>query len=226
MLIMSKIKRLFEILKGGDFDYILNAVSWRLPDWLFYYYHSFLFWTDRPKLITHNFTTYFKRFASHDDIEMLKKLGVREEFARRRLADGDLAVIMGKDEEILAIIWGTKKKRFIKLAGVVVDPGDDGAILYAAFVKKEARLKGLFPVIFHDIYRSFAKEGRNKLYAEVDSLNTNSLKLHLTMNFKITGETYYFIIFGISICYYKFWPFAHKRIQIFFRRPASGLEWV
>lgn len=223
---MGRIKKFLREVARSNIDYIFDAVSWRLPNWLFYYYHSYLISTDKPKLIVRTYATYFKRFASIDDLPLLKKCGVSESFAREHFDAGDRCVIMGQNDEIMSIIWGCSERRYLKLSGAILDPREQGVIFYAGFTNEQARLKGLFPTSFNELYQSYAAEGRRRIYAGIHSLNTNSLKLHKRMNFDIVGETFFFILFGIRICYYKKWSYPNKNIHVFIKSPPENLHWV
>lgn len=223
---MGRLKNILKEAIRLNFDYVLHAISWRMPSWLFYYYHTFLISTDDPKLFNREHKTYFKRFITHNDIPLLKKIGIAEELVKKRLSAGDRCVIMGKDDDIMSIIWGCSEKRYLKLSGAVLDIGDNGIIIYAGFTNEEARFKGLFPTSFHELYQSYVNERRNRIFSAIHSTNTNSLKLHLRMNFQVVGETYYVVLFGINICYYKTWPHKTTKLKIFINKPPEGLYWV
>jgi len=212
--------------KSKDFNKLLYSLSWTLPDWLFYYYHSYLITSNDPEIKTRTYTDYKIKFVTLEDLPILKKFGIKEELVKNRLKAGDRCVIISKNDEIQTIIWGASSSKFLKLGGYIFDPKDNGCTFYAGYSIPTARFKGLFPTAFKKLYQSYVDEGRNTIYAGVDSLNNLSLKIHLKMNFKIGGEIYYFIIFGISICYFKSWPTPRNKYHIFFKRPPKNLEWI
>ena len=109
---MSRIKKFLREIARSNIDYVLDAISWRLSNWLFYYYHSYLISTDKPKLVVRTYASYFKRFASTNDLPLLKKCGLSESFAREHLNAGDRCVIMGQNDEIMSIIWGCSERRW------------------------------------------------------------------------------------------------------------------
>ena len=209
-----------------NIDYVIQAIAWRLPNWLFYYYHTYLISTVEPKLTVRTYTTYFKRLVTLDDLPLLTKLGIAESLVRERLAAGDRCVIMGQGEEIMSIIWGCAEKRYLRLSGSILDPGEDGIILYAGYTNEQARLRGLFPTSFNELYQSYLTEGRRRIYSAIHSLNTNSLALHQRMSFDIVGETYFWDLFGVKICYYKTWPHRTRKVHIFGKIPPDGLYWI
>jgi hypothetical protein len=135
-------------------------------------------------------------------------------------------VIIDLNDEIMSIIWGCSERRYLKLSGAILDPGEQGVIFYAGFTHERARLKGLFPTSFNELYQSYTAEGRRRIYAGIHSLNTNSLRLHERMNFDVVGETYFVVLLGIHICYYKKWPYPNKTIHVFVKSPPENLCWV
>ncbi len=211
---------------GKTLNELVYSISWRLPSWIFYYYHTLLVKSDNPRLPTRKFKTYFLKPVTEEEIPLLVKYGIKEELIRNRLKSGDKCVIMGKDKKIQTIIWGASSKKYLRLSGAILDPGPDGAIIYAGYTTPDARMKGLFAVAFNEIYQSYIAEGRSVLYGAIDTYNKNSLKLHLRMNFKIVGETYFSRLFGIKICYYKSWPYPVRKLHIFIKEPPDGLEWI
>jgi hypothetical protein len=223
---MGRIKKFLREVARLNIDYIFDAMSWYFPNWLFYYYHNYLISADNPKLVVRTYATYFKRLASIDDLPLLKKCGISERFAREHLDAGDRCVIMGQNDKIMSIIWGCSGRRYLKLSGAILDPGEQGVIFYAGFTDEQARLKGLFPTSFNELYQSYVDEGRRRIYAGIHSLNTNSLKLHERMNFDIVGETYFLVLLGVHICYYKKWPYPNKKIHVFIKSPPENLQWV
>ena len=223
---MGRFRNFFRELFRLNVDYVLNAITWRSPQWLFYYYHTLLISTDNPRLLTRSNPTYFLRFVTGDDMPLLRKFALREQAVAEHLAAGDRCVIMGRDDEIMSIIWGSSDKRYFKLSGAVLDPGKDGVIIYGGFTTEEARFKGLFPTSFQRLYQSYVDEGRPRIYAAIHSTNTASMKLHLRMGFEIVGETYFLALFGLKICYYRKWPHATRRLHIFVKVPPDNLGWV
>jgi hypothetical protein len=223
---LSKLKKIMAETLKRNFDYILSALSWRLPDWLFYYYHSIFLKTDNPRLASRDYKTYFNKFITEADCELLEKNGYPAELVLLRLRAGDKAVILGKDDEIEHIIWGASSEKYLKLSGTTLDPGKHGLIFYGAHTKESSRLKGFFPTALTELYNSYQAEGRSRIYSIVSIMNQSSLALHKQSNFEQIGELFYFIIFGINICYHKKWPFPVSKIKLFFKKPLKDLPWV
>jgi len=227
MNVISKIKKLLGKLAQGDYNYILEVISWRLPRWLFYYNHSYLIGTDKPTLEVKKQDEFDIYFLTKQNSAILEKYGHARQLIDSRLAAGDKAVIIGRGDEIATLVWGTSCMRFHTLSGTIIDPGDNGAYYYGIYTKKDQRKKGLAVLAQRIIYDSYTAEGRYWVYVTINVLNKKSLNLALErMNCSILGDSIYIILFGISFCYYKKWPNPTKKIHIFFRRPARSLEWV
>jgi hypothetical protein len=222
----DKFRNLIKKIWQRDYDYIFDAISWRLPDWLFYYNHSFLLRSDDPRLPKRQYTTYFKKFITGEDCDLLEENGYPRELVLYRLSAGDRGIMMGKDNEIASITWAAAGKRFLKLAGATLDPGPDGVIFYGAHTEEYARLKGLFSTALADLYDKYVAEGRFRIYSNIDVMNANSLSIHKRIGFNIIGETRYVILFGVGICHFKSWPFPTKRVHLFIKRPPGKLKWV
>lgn len=225
-LIKDKFKKLIEGIKTGGVEYLLYAVGSRFPEWLFRYYHAYLIEADDLKIITRDYKDYEVRFATLDDIDNLKSVDINREKACHRLERGDTCVIVVKDGQVVSISWAATGRLYNRYAGSVVDTGDDGLFLYGVYIIPEERMKGFFASCFKKQIEYYATQNRTKKYGVVEILNMASLKIHLRMGFKTTGETFYVALAGMSICYYKTWPKKTGKFHIFFRRPPNGLEWV
>jgi hypothetical protein len=224
--IKEKLNRLKTGFKSGGFDYLLHSLTSYFPEWLLRYYHTFLFEGDELKLITRKHKDYIIRFATEADAGNLDSVDVDREKALHRLRRGDTCVIVMKDECVVSVSWAATGRLYNRFAGSIIDTGGDGVMLYAIYSRPEERLKGFFASCFKMQIEHYQKLKRNKKYGVVESLNTNSIKTHLRLGFEITGETFYIAIAGISVCYYKKWPYRTRKIHIFFRRPPENLEWV
>lgn len=222
---MAKLTNLLNAIKNLDFDYVLNAISWRLPDWFFVYTRSIIVRTDSPKLITRRLTSYAQKFITIEDAHLLEKVNIPKELLSERLQHGDKCYVIYQDDEILTIIWGSTGKRYMKFYGTVLDPGDDGLMFYGGFTAESMRLRGLFPVAFDKIYQAFQEENMSTIYAAINSLNTSSLKLHKRMNFKEVGDAIHWSVFGLNFTYYRSWPHKTKKLHVFAKAPPNGLYW-
>jgi len=223
---IKKLLSAYKYFKKRDYNYIINAIAWQFPAWFMRYCHSYLLTTKAPKLISRDFKIYFKKFIDLNDLDILNDFGMPEGLVKSRISSGDKGIIIGYGNEIRSIIWGASDKKYLKVVGAVLDPGQDGFIAYGGYTKEKYRIQGLFPSIFNDMYQYYSGRGRNKVYAAIDSINHNSMNLHLKMNFEIVGEIHCFVLMGISICYYKKWPFETNKIHIFFKKPPGNLDWV
>jgi len=224
--IREKIENLKKGIKTGGFEYLLYSVCSHFPEWLLRYYHTHLIEGDDLKLITRNYKEYTVRFATEDDAGHLESVEIDREKALHRLERGDTGVIVLHNDRVVSISWAATGRLYNRYAGSILDTGHDGLFLYGVYSVPEERMKGFFGSCFKLQLEHYASLGRTKKYGVVEILNAASLKTHLRMGFKVTGETYYIVIAGISLCYYKSWPHKTGRLHLFFRRPPEGLEWV
>jgi hypothetical protein len=218
-------KQGFRELARLNIDYILSAISWRLPNWLFNYTRAYLMSAVNPKLVHRQLTNHFLRFATTDDIPMIERLGIPGRLTKERLANGDRCVILGRENEILSIIWGATGKRYLAISGAILDTGKDGVIIYGGDTKESERLKGFFPATLYELYAYYTSENRTRIFASVHSLNTASYRVHLRMNFMPIGETVHISLLGANLTWYRKWPYSTKRWHFFFKRPPQGLFW-
>lgn len=222
---MATVRNFFRALFELNFDQLLGAVSWRLPNWLFVFTRSIIVRADNPKLLTRQLTTYVQKFITIEDAPLLEKVNIPKKLLADRLRHGDRCYVVCRDDEILTIIWGSTGKRYMKFYGTILDPGDAGLMFYGGFTAESMRLRGLFPVAFETMYQSFLKENRSVVYAAINSLNKQSIKLHRRMNFSEVGEAIHWSLFGIKFTYYRSWPHKTKKLRIFVKAPPNGLFW-
>jgi hypothetical protein len=207
-------------------EYLLGAISARLPEWLLSYYHTVLISTRSPRLVTRAYKDYLIRPATMDDINNLNTVDIVPSKARERLARGDTCFIVEKAGRVVAISWGAKGKMWVRYGGQVVDTGEDGFFLYGVYVIPEERMKGLIGPLFKLQFEHFGRDNRNHALGAVDIFNKPSIMLHRRMGFDIVGETYCITLLGLSCCYYKQWPDKTKKFHFFFKRPPDDLPWV
>ena len=221
---MKKIVNFLKQLRRGNFDYVFDSISWRLPDWLFYYNQSFLVATDDANLNIKNQQEYQIYFVNEQNSGILEKYGHTKELIKSRLASGDKVVIVSEDDEIVTLVWACSGKRFHKLPGTIIDPGRSGAYYYGIYTREDQRRKGLASMAQNEIYNSYLAEGRYRAYMTINTLNKKSLSMTVKrMNCSIVGNTIYIVLFGIGVCFYKIWPHSTRKVHIFFRKPPNNL---
>jgi len=225
-LLKEKSAKFRKGLKSGKLEYLLYAGTYRLPEWLLRYYHTYLIEAEKLNLITRSYKGYATRFATVEDVDKFEAIGVSKDKVQHRLNRGDTCAVVLKGEEIVGLGWAATGRLYNKYGGSIIDTGENGVILYSVYVIPEERLKGFFSLCFAKQVAHYRAQNRNKIYGIIEVLNTGSIKTHLRLGFEITGETYCFTLLGISLCYYKKWPFKTKKIRIFFRRPPENLEWI
>ena len=221
----QKVKRGIKEPSRITLDSLLCSLSWRLPSWLFNYVRTYVLRSDNVKLFTRKTTSYFQKFATLDDAELLQKAGICKKLLEERLEHGDRCYFVGLDNKVLSIIWGSTGKRFVKFCGAILDPGDDGVIMYGGFSDESVKLKGLFPLAYKALLQSFLDDGRKYYYAAVHATNKHSYKMHQRMNFEQVGESFHFVFFGIKLTYYKTWPHKTKKLHIFIKKFPDNLFW-
>ncbi len=227
-VVAEKLSRLKKGYKKGGFEYLLYSITSRFPEWLFRYYHTFLFAGENPKIITRKNPGYTIRFANVQDAGRFADVESDREKALERLERGDSCVIAvrERDAKVVTISWAATGKLYNRFAGTILDTGKDGYYTYGIYSIPEERLKGLHSNCYKMQVEHYEKMGRVKKYGTIDCLNTNSIKIHQRMGDKKVGETYYLALLGISLCYYKKWPFSGPKVDVFFRRPPRKLKWV
>jgi hypothetical protein len=218
-------RQVFKEIARFNGDYVLNAISWRMPGWLFVYNRAYLMFTDSPKFLFRESDNQFARHATLDDIPLLEKMGISGKLVKERIDNGDQCVILVKDNEILSIIWGSSGKRYLKISGTIFDPGKDGFIAYGAETVEKARLRGYIGVTYNLLNNYYLGHRRGKIYGSVHSLNAPSYRNHIKMNFSVIGETFHVSIFGIKFTYYRKWPHPSRKLHIFIKTPPYNLFW-
>ncbi len=223
---MAKLAKAKDKLKTYGLEYIIGAISARMPEWLFSYYHTVLISARTPKLITRVYRDYVLRPATVDDAANLLLVDITAEKARERLARGDTCFIVEKAGEIVAISWGARGKMWVRYGGQVVDTGTDGFFLYGVYVIPSERMKGFIGPLYRIQFEHFGRDKRSLALGAVDIFNKPSIMLHRRMGFEIVGETYCMTLLGLSCCFYKRWPEPPHRLHFFFKRPPDNLPWV
>jgi len=223
----AKFRNLKEGYKRAGFLYLIHAIMWRLPTWMFYYDHSLLFATNKPKIIARKYANYIVREANLNDVNSIEKLDIYPKGkTARRLKDGDFCHIVLNGEEIVSIIWAKLGKMFAIQGGSIIDTGDDGFFLDGMHTVTHERMKGLHMIVYKSLFDHMASLGRHRILGLIKAENTISVTTHKRMDFESVGETFYITLMGVSVCYYKKWPYKAKKIHVFFKRPPGNLRWV
>ena len=224
--IRDKFRRFTEGIRKGGLEYLLSSLTSRFPEWLLKYYHTYLIEGDELRLPERRHNGYHIRFATLEDAGNLEDVGVDREKALHRLNRGDKCAIVLKDSRVVACCWSTVGRIYARIGGSIVDTGPDGFYLYALYSLPEERLKGFHISCYLKQIEYHKSQNRHQKYGVIEVLNTNSITSHLRMGFRISGETYYFAVAGMSLCFYKKWPQKTRKLDVFFRRPPRKLEWA
>ena len=221
---LEKIKKYARLVKQRRFDFILQAIAWSVPRWLFFYAHGVYVFSEKPTWDNHPLEYCTVRLATENDIELLKNIGMTETAIRARLTAGERAAIVIRDNEVKSAVWGGIGKRYLFYGGNEFDPGHDGVFYYAAYTKSAERSRGYYSAARMLLYNSFASDGFTKSWSVISANNPPWLAAVLKRNFRRMGETFFVKIFFVKICYFRKWFEPHKKIYIFFRLPKDLLH--
>ena len=153
----AKFKNLKEGYKKDGFSHVIHAIMWRVPAWLFYYDHSLLCTTNKPKIIPRKYTNYIVRQANLSDVDSIEKLDIYPKGkTARRLKEGDFCHIVLNREEVVSIIWAKLGKMFAIQAGSTIDTGDDGFFLDGMHTVTHERMKGLHMIVYKSLFDHMA----------------------------------------------------------------------
>jgi hypothetical protein len=225
-MLLDKIKKTMSLLWQGKLDKLLDIIAWSTPDWMFFYGHNVLTYTENPCWQVKEYPDHTIRLATMDDIDLLHVPGSDTRVIMDRLRAGDKSLIVLKDGKLQTMIWGATGKLFIRLSGAPFDTADDGCFYYSSYTSEEARGRGLGGTVHQLLHESYASQGRRKNWAVISMNNFGWLQAVLRRNYKIVGETYFLKLLFVNICYYKSWPFPTKRIKFFLKNPPEGLRAV
>ncbi len=215
----QKIKKMTSGLKRYGIQHIAEVLSGKLPNWLFYFNHSYLGVLAKTEINEMVPEGYLVRRAGYDDIPAMVKLGKSESLLRRRLDRGDLAVIALKDGEIASICWANTGRLFIENAGAILDTGENGFYLYDAYTRPEYRAKRLHLAIHNFQKKYFYEKGIDTGYNCINVYNEISLNISRKKGFKPRGRSIHFKVFGLNFTYYPDWPHKTNKLDIFFKKP-------
>ena len=164
--------------------------------------------------------------ATFDDVERLAREGVREHIFRERLVRGDHCVLVLKGDRVVAWSWSTSGRLYVSSGGIRFDTGNDGFFLYDVYTAPEERLKGFILGCFKRQVEHYRARGGCHVMGTISPFNTESLRTHLRMGFRICGETIGFTVAGIRLCYYRSWLTRRRRIDLVVWRPGREYKSV
>jgi hypothetical protein len=218
-MVLEKVRKLFSLVRNGEFDKMFEIIAWNLPKRLFFYGHNVLLFSRNPGWKARIPAGYSVRFATPDDVEMLQKSGSRKEAILERLKAGDKSLVILKDGKVISMIWGATGKLFIWLSGATFDTGDNGCFYYGTYTDQAARGLGISASAHQLIHEVYAAEGRCWSWALVSANNSDWLSTILKKNYINVGETFFLRFLFVNICYYKKWPFPVGRLKLFLKNP-------
>jgi hypothetical protein len=169
-------------------DNLLHSLSWRLPDWLFKWDHSYLLQSRQLRLIVLPHPDYQVRPTSLEDIGVFERANVDPELIACRLRRGDHCVMVLKNDQLIAWSWTAIGRLLLKLDGAFFDTGEDGFFIYDVYTAPAERLKGLIMNCYELQLNHYRRTGRENIYSAISVLNTNALSTHFRMGFTAIGE--------------------------------------
>ena len=112
----KKLKFIKSNLSSNGWERILDAISSRVPLWLFTYYHNHLIFAKELQLFVRKYSDYEIRRAVPDDASIMESAGVAKSLFLHRLKRGDTCVIVIKHRQIVGWSWGAIGRLFTILA--------------------------------------------------------------------------------------------------------------
>lgn len=219
--VVGKIKKYITLLLQRRFDFILQAIAWSMPRWLFFYNHAIYITSDAPTWERPELADCIIKLARPEDAELFETIGTPKETALTRLEAGDRAAIVLRDGKIMAAVWGGRGQRFLIYSGTEFDPGNDGVFYYGAFTKPEARLRGYYLAARTHLHESFKRDGKARNWSAISANYPKWLGSILKRNFTRVGETFYIKVFFVNFCYYRKWFQPRRKIRVFFHAPRD-----
>lgn len=208
--------------RNFGFDAVLDALSWRMPPWLFHYSHSYLVWFDRLMTAEPNPEGFEIRLAQPTDENALAAFGVPPRVFSQRLEAGDICgLAIRPDKSIAAMLWTATGRFYLRECGVDLDAGPEGIYRYNAITHPADRRKGLYAACCSVVDRHYAALRRSCAYGVISRFNLVSQNVNQNLGMKIVGEVYRLTIFGVSVRRVNSWPQAVPGLRVYVREPAG-----
>ncbi len=209
--------------KSFGLEYILKAMSWRLPRRVFHYSHSYL-------VRSENFVPYptppegFRfRLATSDDKESFANLGVKAVTVLNRFSRGDqCGIAVSVDGSIVSMVWAATGELYLQESGVRLSVDSASIYRYNAFTHAAHRQKGLYAGCCGALDDHYSRQGRTHVFGAISRFNLVSQSASGSVGTKIVGETLLWTILGLSICRVRSWPHTVPGLRVFFQDPADA----
>ncbi len=220
---LSSLSSLSRGWKSFGPEYILKAISWRLPRRVFHYSHSFLVRSERFVPHANPPEGYQFRLAISDDSESFANLGVESATVLNRLSRGDqCGIAVSADGSIVSMVWAATGDLYLQESGVKLAVDSASIYRYNAFTHANNRQKGLYAGCCAALDDYFVRQGRTHVFGAISRFNLISQSASGSVGTQIVGEVVLLTIFGLSVCRVKSWPHAAPKLRIFFRAPAAA----
>ncbi len=222
MINRPKLKRLRENLRKYGLQYLLYALSERLPKSLFSYYHSFLMECQTPKVPHRKLKNYFFKIADRDDLDLLEQIGIPKSKSVERLSSGDHCLMALRNNNFAGIAWGTTGKLYIEQAAAFIETDENSFYLYGMYILPEDRLRGLAPLIITSRFDYYKSQNRSRGLVIISKFNKPSIDMNQRIGYENVGEITAFTICGITLHIYKNWPEKMPRLHLTFGQSYKG----
>lgn len=202
----------------------LYRISWRCPEWLFYYAHTFLVVGRGLKGASTDLVGYEIRLATEQDANLFTALRISPEMVLARMRTGDRCVIALRDGAIVSMLWAATGKFYEHESGMEIDTGENGYYRYNSLTKESERRKGLYLQCSLEIGRYYSNQGRSETLGIIDIFNVASQIANVKSGTTLEGEVIHWIILGVHIVYYKRWHVPTKRLRFFIGKPSGDFR--
>lgn len=226
MPVKEKIKKYWGLIRQGRFDFVLQAIAWSVPKWLFFYSHSVYLKSDNPNWKCASTDGCELRLARPEDAPLFEPIGTSRDTVLERLGAGERAAILLKNGQLLTAVWAGTSKRFLKYCGTIFDPGPDGAFYYGAFTRAEARRRGYYSATRKYLHETLVREGRRLNWSALSANYPGWVNAVMKFNFAKVGETFFIKLLFVKICYYRMWLFPRGKFNLFFKMPSKDMIWM
>lgn len=200
----------FKQYRLGIFNIILNKLS---PE-KFSYKKLDLFYYDLQREISDappvNKSVTVKKVLDPEDevFKQFRKKFPAEEFVTRLKKDKESAYIALKEGDIAAYAWVTEKEKDLRTINYKFPLDEDEIFLYACYVAREYRGKGLHSILLYERLKDYSRNSRFKTaYTAAISVNEGSKKGIKKMGFKYYNRVIYLRIFN----WQKWWGLENLR---------------
>ena len=205
-------------------EYFLKLASWTVPFGVFRYEHTLILAARNPIFEVEDTDQVQNHLLTENEVDQLEHLNVSLTVALERLASGDFCAAAFKESKLAAMCWSARGKIFIKDAGCPLEISPEAFYVYNALTHESARGKGLYRHSAQLVVRSNSLDGRTIAMCAISRFNTHSLDINRRVGFRDVGEVFLFRLFGLSLLWYRKWPYQVSRFSCSLGSNLQGLR--